>query len=339
MPSLCRQQPRRLHFKAHRLIDNYERLFRKFADSLQLFERVQTLHQKAGKIPKLEAIAEYETLDTIRCEAAEFAESKCQKVRRGQVAFLPALNKRRLKIRAWLLLLNKVKGKKVSSRLIARALQNANLPSETRGLYEEDVKGRLNEEYNTYYDIKGEAQHLRSTALEALAEALAEQGNKDKEKMLKALREREQQRHTAKKIRYLRGKVKSFSTSMVTTLDSEGNRVDITDQREMERAILEKNQKKFTQSAHTPFYLHPLKDEFSFKSLTLAAQTTLAGLYKSNQDIDSRILDVVAQWQMSQAVKDLDPLKMELFLATCRHTGGRQKRRHLATLLHCFSLP
>jgi hypothetical protein len=194
MPSLCRQQPRRLHFKAPRLIDNYERLFRKFADSLQLFERVQTLHQKAGKIPKLEAIAEYETLDTIRCEAAEFAESKCQKVRRGQVAFLPALNKRRLKIRAWLLLLNKVKGKKVSSRLIARALQNANLPSETRGLYEEDVKGRLNEEYNTYYDIKGEAQHLRSTALEALAEALAEQGNKDKEKMLKALRERENSR-------------------------------------------------------------------------------------------------------------------------------------------------
>jgi len=32
----------------------------------------------------------------------------------------------------------------------------------------------------------------------------------------------------------------------------------------MEKAILENNKKKFTQSTHTPFYLPPLRDEFGF---------------------------------------------------------------------------
>jgi len=40
----------------------------------------------------------------------------------------------------------------------------------------------------------------------------------------------------------------------------------------------------------------------------------LAGLYESNHDIDGKILDVIAQWQMPQAVRALGPLKMELAL-------------------------
>jgi len=66
------------------------------------------------------------------------------------------------------------------------------------------------------------------TALEALALAMAEQGQTDKEKILKALREREQQRSTARKIKYLRGKVQTRSTTMVTTIDAAGNKIDIT---------------------------------------------------------------------------------------------------------------
>ncbi len=85
---------------------------------------------------------------------------------------------------------------------------------------------------------------------------------------------------------------------MVTTLDSSGNRIDITNKKEIELAILESNKAKFLQASHTPFYLPPLKDEFGFKGLTTAAQATLAGLYDSNLDIDEKILNVIAQWQI-----------------------------------------
>ena len=82
----------------------------------------------------------------------------------------------------------------------------------------------------------------------------------------------------------------------------------------METAILNNNKAKFSQSANSPFYLSPLREEFGFKGLSSAAQASLAGLYESNHDIDGRILDVIAQWQMPQAVRDLGPLKMELSL-------------------------
>jgi hypothetical protein len=99
---------------------------------------------------------------------------------------------------------------------------------------------------------------------------------------------------------------------MVTTLDSSGNRIDITNKKEIELAILESNKAKFLQSSQTPFYLPPLKDGFGFKGLTTAAQATLAGLYESNLDIDEKILNVIAQWQMPQAVRDLGPINMDL---------------------------
>jgi hypothetical protein len=101
---------------------------------------------------------------------------------------------------------------------------------------------------------------------------------------------------------------------MVMVTGPNGEKADITDQQEIERAILDSNKQKFCQSAHTPFYLHPLKDEFGFKGLTSAAQATLAGVYDSNHEIDFRILDLIAQWQIPQAVRDLGPLKMELSL-------------------------
>lgn len=73
-------------------------------------------------------------------------------------------------------------------------------------LSEEHLQNHLKEEYKEYYKIKGKAMQLRAIALEQLAETLAEQGKSDKEKMLKALREREQQRSMARKIKYLWGK-------------------------------------------------------------------------------------------------------------------------------------
>jgi hypothetical protein len=178
----------------------------------------------------------------------------------------------------------------------------------------ESLEEALRDENKAYYNLKEETSQLQMNALEELAMALAEQGNVCKEKMLQALREREKQRETARKERFIQGKIRTGSTTMVTVTDSEGQQKDIMDQKEIEKAFLDANQHKFTQSAHTPFYSTPLKEEFGFKGLTSATQATLAGLYESNHDNDSRILDLIAQWQMPPAVRELGPLKMELHL-------------------------
>jgi len=138
------------------------------------------------------------------------------------------------------------------------------MPSDLKRLQETAIQEELKEEYQNYYRIKGNAKQLRATALENLAEALAQKGDSTQEKMLKALREHEQQRQTARKI----------------ITDPGRNRVDITDQEGIEQAILKSNEEKFRKSSHTPFYQPPLKDDFGFKGLTTNAQAALAGLYE-----------------------------------------------------------
>jgi hypothetical protein len=170
----------------------------------------------------------------------------------------------------------------------------------------------LKEAYQNYFKIKGSAKELRQTALEALAEAIAKEGNATKEKTLKMLRERESQRNTARKLRLLRGKLKAGSTTMVTIEDADGNKVEITNQKDMELAILKNNHNKFLQSSNTPFYSSPLKEEFGFKGLTSSSQAALSGVYESNHDIDGRILELIAQWQMPDAVCQLGSLDMNL---------------------------
>jgi hypothetical protein len=313
MPPLSCRQPQRLHCKDPRLVENYIRLYHNFAGPLQLFTRVQALESKAHLISKYAIVKEYKALDKLRREATEFAGRHCRTLRTGQVAFLPELNYSRFKIKAWLLLIAKTKNQKVTSRLLSRTLKKAQIPPNARSLALVEMQKQLKVEYKAYYKIKGEAKELRATALDNLVDALAKKGDTTKEKMIKVLRQHEAHWVSARKIRYLQGKLRTGSTTLITTTDSEGNKVDITDQVELEKAILENNRQKFTQSAHTPFYQPPLWEEFGFKGLTSTAQAALVGLYESDT-LDERILDVIAQWQIPQAVRELGPMKMELSL-------------------------
>jgi hypothetical protein len=312
LPPARKQTPKRLHCKDPRLVDNYIRLYHQFAAPLQLFQRVKLLDESVWFLTKNQVIEEYEELDALRCEAATFAKGKCRKLCTGQVTFSPELQAARNQITAWVHLVNRAKGKKVSSRLISRLLKKANIDSSVHAYEETLLQEKLKEAYQKYYKVKGSAKELRQMALESLVEAIADKGNTSQEKALKALQEREKQRNTARKIRYLRGKIKVGSTTVVTTTDAAGNKIEITNQKDMEQAILDNNHKKILQSSHTPFYQSPMKERFGFKGLTSSAQAVLAGIYDSDEDTDQRILDVIAQWQIPQAVKELGPLHMNM---------------------------
>jgi sRNA-binding protein len=123
-----------------------------------------------------------------------------------------------------------------------------------RALTEQAAQSQLKEAYQQYYSQKGSAKELRQAALENLAEAIAERGNTTHAQVLKSLREWEKQRTTAKKIRYLQGKLRAGSTTMVATVDQEGNKTDLTKQQDIEQAILDNNLSKFLQSSKSPFY-------------------------------------------------------------------------------------
>jgi hypothetical protein len=217
-------------------------------------------------------------------------------------------------VKAWNLILNKLKGKRVSSRLIARSLKKANLPSEVRGFSIEQVQKKLKQAYQEYYSNKHQAASLRNTSLDLLAEAIVVKGDLAREKVLRDLRQREQQRATARKLRFIQGKMKSESITMVTVVGEDGNRADITDRKEMEKAILDNNKAKFSQSFHTPFYRSPLKEAFGFQGLTNSAQAVLAGIYETDEPLDAHIMEVLQQWEKPDEVRQLGPMTMNLML-------------------------
>jgi hypothetical protein len=148
--------------------------------------------------------------------------------------------------------------------------------------------------------------------MERLAEAIAEQGNQKKASIIKGIRQREQQRRSARKIRYLSGKVNNGSTTMVSVFNDRGHRIDLTNKEDIEQAIMKSNETKYRQSSHTPFFQFPLASDFGFKGLTPAAQATLAGVYESNHPIDEYTQLVLTEMATPASVRELGPQRMEI---------------------------
>jgi len=196
MPPLFRPQAHRLHCRDPRLIDNFIHLYHRMTNKCNLFQQVREFESTYRTLPLSQVQEEYERLDSIQCKVTEAVEAKCRKLRKGNVAFSPILNATRLQVQAWNLVLCKFKGQKVSSRLISRSLKKANLSQDFHSYSSEQIQEFLKEAYKSYYEQKGQATSLRSTALETLAEAIAKKWDKEKQRVLKDLRQREQQRST-----------------------------------------------------------------------------------------------------------------------------------------------
>ena len=112
-----------------------------------LLQKAKLLEQE-GKYPLEPSLQEmYEMLDTLWYEAVEQVERKCRKLRMGQVAFSPNIQLYMQQITAWSLLEKRAKGKKVSSRYLARSLKKAELPTLSRGMGFNDIQDNLKEAY------------------------------------------------------------------------------------------------------------------------------------------------------------------------------------------------
>jgi hypothetical protein len=240
MPAVVRPKTRRLHNRDPRIVANFHKTYERLAKRYNLVERALKLDEASTHPLSLEHQYEYETLDAIRCDITACAEKRCRKLRKGQVAYSPQVHLASIRITAWSLLQKHRQGLKVSSRLLKRSMKKANLSNEVRMFPMRQIQNCIKEAYQHYYQLKGNDRELRYTFLEKLAEAVAADGNTSKEKALKQLREREGQRETATKIKYLSGKLNRGSTTMVSIETTPGVYKDITAQSAIEQAIMKR---------------------------------------------------------------------------------------------------
>ncbi len=118
MPPIVKPKARRLQCQDPRLVENFTRRLNKLFLKHNLLEKFKALHEKTTYPMPMEHQLEFNTLNALRHSCVKEAESKCQKLRMGQVEFSPTLQLVRTRIYAWTLLSRRTSGQKVSSRLI-----------------------------------------------------------------------------------------------------------------------------------------------------------------------------------------------------------------------------
>jgi hypothetical protein len=196
------------------------------------------------------------------------------------------------------------KGLKVSSRKLARTLKKAGIPTRPGETTITEIQEELHKATKHYYIQKKSAAQLRDTYLQRLAAAVAAKGDLKKETVIKHLRQREQQRSTAKKIKYLRGKLNRSSTTMVMVTNEDGTTMDIFDKNLMEKAIISSNKRKFRQSFGTPFYNAPYNRLFGYQGLTSSSQKTLMGTFKAPVNASSHMVNFLSHLVMPQNIRN-----------------------------------
>ena len=89
----------------------------------------------------------------------------------------------------------------------------------------------------------------------SLCEARAAEGDLSKEHELKIRIRIEEQRRTARIISRVNGKLRSGSVTLVVAPNEAGVWIEVTDKESIKKALLEENERRFTQASGTPFLL------------------------------------------------------------------------------------
>jgi hypothetical protein len=199
MPAIVKPSARRLHCRDPRIVNNFTRLYESFILKHNLIQHTEHLANQMKHPPTQHQQKEYNTIDNLHCQGVRHAERRCRKLRMGQVGFSPEIQQARQTIYVWSLLKKRSLNLKVSSRLLQRSLKKAKIHHNLRQMGQAFIDEHLHAAFKHYYSIKGSHPQLRQTHLENRAEALAAEGNKDKEIILKTLHHHERQRSTAKK--------------------------------------------------------------------------------------------------------------------------------------------
>jgi hypothetical protein len=260
-------------------------------------------NQIIGELTK-EQIKEYEAIDKVRCKHLRVAENKCRKLRKGNVAFSDVIQQARIRVEGWSLLLKYSKGLKISARKLSRTMKKGELPAAAKRYSQTEIMDELKVATKRYYTLKQSDKQLRHTHLEKLAQAVASKGDHKKDVLLKQLRLREAQRNSAKKIKYLRGKLNRNSTTLVTYKDQGGNIIESSGKKDMEKTIIASNKRKFQLSFNTPFYLHPYNKLFGYKGLTPSSQKVLEGTFTPPSNASTHIKDFLTHVKMPDVIKN-----------------------------------
>jgi hypothetical protein len=206
----------------------------------------------------------WEQLDKKLLKLRLEAEKRCRKLKMGKVHWSPEFAQQKLTLKYWCLAFRICQGKSIDKKFFRRIAKAADLPA-TVSLEAATVQEHITTQRESIKLYKKKHIRKRETFLEGLAKALAEEvhnGNdKDLKRMnyIKLLHQREQQRQSARTIRYTVAPDNMYQQLDHIVFDNdEGNQVTTYDKIMMERQLIAENQRRFNQAADSPFFCEEL---------------------------------------------------------------------------------
>jgi hypothetical protein len=164
MPPIVRASARKLKVEDPRVIFRYTTELKAYLNKHDLFSRLQALQEQTTSPLSAEDAAEWEYLDSMCTTGMLTAESKCRKLRMGEIPWSPEYQLIRDKLHAWNLLRERAKGGNVSTRMLLRQLKAAKLEDHLMDNFPE-IKDARASIWREQKRLKAKAAHLRFTWL------------------------------------------------------------------------------------------------------------------------------------------------------------------------------
>lgn len=143
----------------------------------------------------------------------------------------------------------------------------------------QSAEKELGKAYKEYWKAKKESKHLRTTFIEALANARAEKQGNNAATTLRQMYTWEKQRHSARAIKNTLAQFHGGGVTKIAVTLPDGSIEEHTTKEDIEKACIEENLKKFSQTFDTPCMTEPLLPDIGCMGTSNACDHILEGTY------------------------------------------------------------
>ena len=228
----------------------YLREYLKLFKEKKLGERIDELRNETQGMIEL-TTKQKESMNEIdedRTKAMLQAEKKCRNIRVNKVPYSPAVALAAKKMNFWLLLADKIKGKKVNGRYLARMKKQAGIPRLAKKTNLDVINKEASKARRRYLAMKKKAELYRKSFLEERAGEAAAEGNTSLEKALKNIKEREKLKEVYKKIRFVLGKNITSKGISIVIGPIDGVTKTHTAEKQIVQCCMNENKSKYSQA-------------------------------------------------------------------------------------------
>ena len=314
---------RRLKLKDPRIRKKYQETLKKLYKIHKVVEKVVELNSIPVEYPILPEIArKFEKIDRIRVECMKHAEKKCRKFKTGKIPWSPEVTEKLRIIELWTLVAKRLRGCKVNARTILRKKIAAQYDGETNITYEQAC-ANLTEGYKQYRTVIKDSSERRTTFINDLAFAKAEEGNITASKAIKRMEEGEVQRRSWERIHRMDGSARTGSgLSKIICRNKDNLPEEQIEEGEIVKGCLIENERRFTQSNNTTLRKSPMKEDLGLLGIGEEGDRILEGSYKVPEGVEEVVQDVLNN------LKEVDNIKVrkQPIPITCKqHKKGWEK--------------